>query len=215
MTDKDKDEKTSIWTLPNRLSIIRILFIPVIIIFISTEDERFFFAACLLFIIAGITDGLDGYVARKMRLTSRLGLYLDPIADKLLVSSVLITLTYYKLVPLWVTIILVAREFLINGLRSYYAMEGIAIYPSFSGKLKTALQLIGISCILFNVPEKSAYNMCDYVEYIGLTCLDFNNSLRQIGLIIIYIALFFSIFSAVNYLKAIFKPSETMNSKKS
>jgi CDP-diacylglycerol---glycerol-3-phosphate 3-phosphatidyltransferase len=213
---KDKDEKTSIWTLPNRLSIVRILFIPVIIIFISTEDEWFFFAACLLFIIAGITDGLDGFVARKMQLTSKLGLYLDPIADKLLVSSVLITLTYYKLVPLWVTVILVAREFLINGLRSYYAMEGIAVYPSFSGKLKTALQLIGISCILFNVPEKSTYNMCDYVEYIGLTCLDFNNSLRQIGLIIIYIALFFSIFSAINYMKAIFKGTPQQgNSKKS
>jgi CDP-diacylglycerol--glycerol-3-phosphate 3-phosphatidyltransferase len=202
---KDKDEKTSIWTLPNRLSIVRILFIPVIIVFISTEDEKFFFAACLLFIVAGITDGLDGFVARKMRLTSKLGLYLDPIADKLLVSSVLITLTYYKFVPLWVTIILVAREFLINGLRSFYAMEGIAIYPSFSGKLKTALQLIGISCILFNVPEKSNYSMCDYLQYIGITCLDFNSSLRQIGLIIIYAALFFSIFSAIDYMKAIFK----------
>jgi CDP-diacylglycerol---glycerol-3-phosphate 3-phosphatidyltransferase len=202
---KDKDEKTSVWTLPNRLSIIRILFIPIIIVFIATDDERFFFAACLLFIIAGITDGLDGYVARKMHLTSKLGLYLDPIADKLLVSSVLITLTYYRLVPLWVTIILVAREFLINGLRSFYAMEGIAIYPSFSGKLKTALQIIGISCILFNVPEKSNYSMCDYLQYLGISCLDFNSSLRQIGLIIVYIALFFSIFSAIDYMKAIFK----------
>lgn len=91
MKDKD-DERTSVWTLPNRLSVVRILFIPIIIIFISTEDERFFFAACLLFIVAGITDGLDGFVARKMRLTSTLGLYLDPIADKLLVSSVLIDL---------------------------------------------------------------------------------------------------------------------------
>lgn len=203
---KDKDETTSVWTLPNRLSVVRILFIPIIIVFISTEDERFFFAACLLFIIAGITDGLDGFVARKMQLTTKLGLYLDPIADKLLVSSVLITLTYYRLVPLWVTVLLVGREFLINGLRSFYAMEGTAIYPSFTGKLKTTLQIIGISCILFNVPEKSNYSMCDYLQYLGISCLDFNSSLRQIGLIVIYIALFFSILSAVGYMKPLFRP---------
>ncbi len=214
MKDKD-DERTSVWTLPNRLSVVRILFIPIIIIFISTEDERFFFAACLLFIVAGITDGLDGFVARKMRLTSTLGLYLDPIADKLLVSSVLITLTYYKLVPLWVTLLLVGREFLINGLRSFSAMEGIAIYPSLSGKLKTTFQIVGISCILFNVPEKGNFSMCDYVQYLGISCLDFNSSLRQIGLIVIYIALFFSIFSAVDYLKAIFRPPRNNAPKES
>src|SRR4030042_4314454 len=132
---KARDEKMPIWTLPNRLSIIRILLIPVIIL---CMEKGFFFAAFFLFIFAGITDGLDGFIARKLNMTTKLGLYLDPIADKLLVSSVLITLTYYRLVPLWVTITLVGREFLINGLRSFYAMEGIAIYPSLSGKLKTA-----------------------------------------------------------------------------
>jgi CDP-diacylglycerol--glycerol-3-phosphate 3-phosphatidyltransferase len=202
---KDRDEKTSLWTLPNRLSIIRILFIPVIVYLITTEDEKYLFAACLLFIVAGITDGLDGYIARKMSLKSRLGLYLDPIADKLLVSSVLITLTYYRLVPLWVTVILVAREFLINGLRSFYAMEGIAIYPSFSGKLKTTFQILGIACILFKLPQKSSYSICDHLQILGLTCLDLNSALQEIGLVIIYIALGFSIFSAIKYISALFR----------
>jgi CDP-diacylglycerol---glycerol-3-phosphate 3-phosphatidyltransferase len=187
---KVRDEAASLWTLPNRLSILRILFIPVIVFFISTQEDGLLLASCLLFIIAGITDGLDGYLARKMNLTSKLGLYLDPIADKLLVSSVLITLTYYHQIPLWVTLILVGREFLINGLRAFYAMEGIAIYPSSSGKIKTALQLIGISCILFNI----AIDRIDDIVH-------------QIGLIIIYAALFFSIYSAVNYLTALFRPS--------
>jgi CDP-diacylglycerol--glycerol-3-phosphate 3-phosphatidyltransferase len=195
---KVKDETASIWTLPNKLSIIRILFIPLIIILIATQKERLLLASCLLFIIAGITDGLDGFMARKMSMTTKLGFYLDPIADKLLVSSVLITLTYYRLIPLWVTITLVGREFLINGLRSFYATEGTTIYPSRSGKLKTTLQIIGISCILFT----------NSLPQIG--------SLREIGTIIsmtiIYIALFFSIFSAVNYIAAIFKPSNTLNS---
>jgi len=187
---KVRDEAASLWTLPNRLSILRILFIPVIVFFISTQEDGLLLASCLLFIIAGITDGLDGYLARKMNLTSKLGLYLDPIADKLLVSSVLITLTYYHQIPLWVTLILVGREFLINGLRAFYAMEGIAIYPSSSGKIKTALQLIGISCVLFNI----ALERIDAIAH-------------QIGLIIIYAALFFSIYSAVNYLTALFRPS--------
>jgi CDP-diacylglycerol---glycerol-3-phosphate 3-phosphatidyltransferase len=186
---KVKDEKASLWTLPNRLSIIRILFVPLIIIFISTEEEELIFAACLLFIIAGITDGLDGYIARKMSLKTKLGLYLDPIADKLLVTSVLITLSYYRLVPLWITLILVGRELLINGLRSFYATEGIAIYPSFSGKLKTALQIIGITCMLF---YSSIFYKLDKI-------------IHQLGLIILYAALFFSIYSAVHYIIAIFR----------
>lgn len=189
---KVRDEAASLWTLPNRLSILRILFIPIIVLFIASREDGLLLASCLLFIMAGITDGLDGYLARKMSLTSRLGLYLDPIADKLLVTSVLITLTYYHQVPLWVTLILVGREFLINGLRAFYAMEGIAIYPSSFGKIKTALQLIGISCLLFNIA----------VEPI-------DRIIHQLGLAVIYGALFFSIYSAIKYLAALFKPQTT------
>ena len=116
-------------------------------------------------------------------MTSKLGLYLDPIADKLLVSSVLITLTYYHRIPLWITIILVCREFIINGLRSFYALEGITIYPSFTGKLKTTLQIVGISCILL---DRHLTNL--------------------IGLYVIYGSLFFSMYSAINYITAIFRP---------
>jgi CDP-diacylglycerol--glycerol-3-phosphate 3-phosphatidyltransferase len=184
---KAKDEKLPIWTLPNRLSVVRILFIPLIIL---CMEKGFPFSSFLLFLIAGITDGLDGFMARRLSMTTKLGLYLDPIADKLLVSSVLITLTYENLVPLWMTIILVCREFLINGLRSFYAMEGIAVYPSFTGKLKTMLQIIGIACILFDWGSGLLRN----------TLID------KIGLYILYIALFFSLYSAWYYIAAIFKP---------
>jgi CDP-diacylglycerol--glycerol-3-phosphate 3-phosphatidyltransferase len=188
---KVKDETAYLWTLPNRLSLIRILFIPVIIVFISTQEEGFILASCLLFIIAGITDGLDGFMARKLNMTSRLGLYLDPVADKLLVSSVLIALSYYRMVPLWVTIILIVREFLINGLRSFYAMEGTTIYPSIFGKLKTALQIIGISFILFffSFPHTGIFHRTGIMA----------------GMFILYGALFFSIFSATQYIVGVFK----------
>ncbi len=187
------DEKTHLWTLPNRLSLIRILSIPVIVFFISSEEEELVFASCLLFIVAGITDGLDGFIARRLNLTSRLGLYLDPLADKLLVSSVLITLTYYRFVPLWITILLVAREFLINGLRAFYAMEGIAVHPSFTGKVKTALQLIGISCILLNHSFKKPPLFPGPLEP---------------GMIIIYGALFFSLYSGSQYVSVLFRPAK-------
>jgi CDP-diacylglycerol---glycerol-3-phosphate 3-phosphatidyltransferase len=185
---KAKDEKLPIWTLPNRLSVIRILFIPIIIL---CMEKGFPFSSFLLFLFAGITDGLDGFMARRLSMTTKLGLYLDPIADKLLVSSVLITLTYENLVPLWMTIILVCREFLINGLRSFYAMEGIAVYPSFTGKLKTMLQIIGIACILFDWGS-------------GLLR---NTMIDKIGLYILYAALFFSLYSAWHYIAAIYKPT--------
>jgi CDP-diacylglycerol--glycerol-3-phosphate 3-phosphatidyltransferase len=184
---KVKDERLPIWTLPNRLSIIRIFFIPLIIVCMETG---FPFSAFLHFLIAGITDGLDGFMARRLSMTSKLGLYLDPIADKLLVSSVLITLTYENLVPLWVTILLVCREFLINGLRAFLAIEGIAVYPSFAGKLKTVLQIIGIACILFDFGSGSLRALID-----------------KIGLYILYGALFFSLYSAWHYIAAIFKPT--------
>lgn len=184
---KAKDERLPIWTLPNRLSIIRIFFIPLIIVCMETG---FPFSAFLLFLIAGITDGLDGFMARRLSMTSKLGLYLDPIADKLLVSSVLITLTYENLVPLWVTILLVCREFLINGLRAFLAIEGIAVYPSLAGKLKTVLQIIGIACILFDFGSGP-----------------FRIFIDKIGLYILYGALFFSLYSAWHYIAAIFKPT--------
>ncbi|MDD3846200.1 MAG: CDP-diacylglycerol--glycerol-3-phosphate 3-phosphatidyltransferase [Syntrophorhabdaceae bacterium] len=179
---KGKDEQLPLWTLPNRLCILRILFIPLIILFI---EKGLFYVAFVLFILAGITDGLDGFVARRFKLTSKLGLYLDPIADKLLVSSVLITLTYHNLVPLWVTILLVCREFVINGLRSFYALEGITIYPSFTGKLKTTLQIVAISFLLFKHPLA-----------------------QQVGMYVLYAALLFSMYSAIKYIAAIFKPKK-------
>jgi CDP-diacylglycerol---glycerol-3-phosphate 3-phosphatidyltransferase len=120
-----------------------------------------------------------------MRMKTRFGLYLDPIADKLLISSVLITLSCYGLVPLWLTLVIVSRELLINGLRSFYAVEGVTIYSSFAGKLKTTLQIVGISCVLYSP------------------------SLQTVGLIIIYGALFFSLFSAYKYVYAIFQGDAT------
>jgi CDP-diacylglycerol---glycerol-3-phosphate 3-phosphatidyltransferase len=179
---KIRDEKAAVWTLPNWLSLVRILAIPAIVYLISTQRPNFIRWSCILFILAGITDGLDGLIARRLDMKSKLGIYLDPIADKLLVSSVLIALSYYQLMPLWITIVLVSREFIINGLRSYFADEGVTLLPSAAGKLKTTFQIIGISFLLFD-------------PYF-----------RTIGMVVIYIALCLSLYSAFNYLYAVFRP---------
>jgi len=188
---KSGDEKTSVWTLPNRLSLVRIVFIPAIIYLISRQEKLALLLACILFVIAGITDGLDGLIARRMSMKSRFGLYLDPIADKLLVSCVLIALSSYRTgefgVPLWVTLIMVSREFLINGLRSFYAVGGDTLYSSFAGKLKTTLQIVGISCVLFSGSPYGAHFF------------------QTAGLVLIYVALFFSLYSAYRYVYGVFQ----------
>ena len=185
---KNRDETTSVWTLPNRLSLVRILFIPAILVLISRQNDQLRFVSCILFIIAGITDGLDGLIARRMSMKTKLGVYLDPIADKLLISTVLISLSCYRLVPLWITIVMVSREFVINGLRSFYAGEGVNIYPSLAGKLKTTLQIVGIACVLFSpTPE------------LGV-------AFQTPGLLVIYASLCLSLYSACRYIGAIFWP---------
>jgi len=186
-----KDEKTSIWTLPNRLSLLRILSIPVICFFISLQENRFFLLSFFFFVLAGITDGLDGFFARRLKLRSRFGVYIDPIADKMLVVSCLVTLSYYKVVPLWLTVLLVLREFLINGIRAFYAEEGITVYPTKSGKYKTAFQIIGISLLLLNRSfENPIISGSSYMEP---------------GLVALIIALILSIYSATKYLLGITK----------
>jgi CDP-diacylglycerol---glycerol-3-phosphate 3-phosphatidyltransferase len=188
---KIRDEKAAVWTLPNWLSLFRILFIPAIVYLVSTQKAGLLGWSCILFILAGITDGLDGLIARKMDMKSKLGIYLDPIADKLLVSSVLIALSYYHMLALWVTILLVCREFIINGLRSFYADEGITLLPSAAGKLKTTFQIVGISCLLFSPFSRGGADV-----------------FHTAGTLIIYIALCLSLYSAFDYIYAFFRTDD-------
>lgn len=146
----DRGKGIPIDTLPNRLSLMRILSVPIICILISLQDQRAFLFSFFLFSISGITDGLDGFLARRWKLKSRFGTLIDPIADKLLISGTLVTMSYYKMVPLWLTVAIVLREMMANGIRSIYASEGVTLESLRSGKLKTALEILGISLILLN-----------------------------------------------------------------
>ncbi len=174
--------------LPNRLTIFRILLIPVIIISLALQGTNVmlpyhYFLGHLagwFFVAASITDFLDGYIARKRKIVTVFGSFLDPIADKFLVVSSLIMLLALGRIPSLIVIVLVLREIYITALRLLAHERGIIVSVASMGKWKTALQMIGIPMLMINYP------------LLGLP-------LPTIGLIMMYITTFLSIYSATEY----------------
>jgi len=138
--------------LANKLTLLRIFLVPVFLIFITIKDipyGRLF--ALLIFILASITDKLDGYIARSRNQITRFGKFMDPLADKLLVTAALVSLVEFHIVPAWAAMIIIAREFAVTGLRSIAAAEGIVIAASAWGKAKTVTQIVAIILALVNL----------------------------------------------------------------
>ncbi|HSB68133.1 MAG TPA: CDP-alcohol phosphatidyltransferase family protein [Candidatus Methylomirabilis sp.] len=136
-------------TLANRLTILRILITPVITVLLLYRQTA---AALALFLLAGITDGLDGFVARSRKQKTTLGMVLDPVADKLLLTSAVVTLTILKELPRWFTIILVSRDVLLIGgsVILYMFLGKIATPPSRLGKTTTGFQLVTVLCAMLD-----------------------------------------------------------------
>ena len=148
--------------VPNTLTLIRVLLIPVFIFFLSFSVfdlpmEPRALIATAIFLIASITDWLDGWIARKYGLITKLGKLFDPIADKLLTSSALILLVELNRVPAWITIIIIGREFAVTGLRAAASTEGHVIPAYDGGKAKMVFQTIAITAFLLDMGFKSAY----------------------------------------------------------
>jgi len=174
--------------LPNRLTMARIILIPVfmalLLLKIPKGHELFphqDLVAAIIFILAAATDGLDGYIARKRNQVTNLGKFMDPLADKLLVSAALISLVQLGEVTAWVAWIILAREFAVTGLRAIAAVDRVVISASPLGKIKTVTQIIAITAILLH----------DWpLSLIGL----------HIGQPFLYVALFFTVISGLDYL---------------
>ena len=132
-------------TVPNILTLIRILLLPFIVVLIV--KGKFYFAL-FLFVISAITDFLDGYIARKFKSITSLGMLLDPVADKLLTSSTLISLAYVKLCDPYSVIAIVGREEAVTGMRAIAASKGLVIPASKGGKIKTTLIMVSIVLLL-------------------------------------------------------------------
>ena len=138
--------------LPNTLTTIRmILIVPFVMIMQITPDGNGRFAALAIFIIASMTDFLDGYIARKNHLVTNFGKFMDPLADKLLVSAAMSCLVSMDRLPAWMVIIIISREFAISGFRLIAADNGIVIAASWWGKFKTVSQMIMIILLIANL----------------------------------------------------------------
>jgi CDP-diacylglycerol---glycerol-3-phosphate 3-phosphatidyltransferase len=143
--------------LPNSITLIRILSIPVLIWVLSTSrfssanGEKELLAAAL-FIAASITDGIDGYLARRRGQITTMGMLLDPLADKLLIAAAFITLVQFnpRLVPAWIAVVIIGREFLVSGLRSIAASEGFTIEASDLGKFKMVVQIFSVVAVILD-----------------------------------------------------------------
>ncbi|MCR4694016.1 MAG: CDP-diacylglycerol--glycerol-3-phosphate 3-phosphatidyltransferase [Pseudobutyrivibrio sp.] len=142
--------------LPNKLTMFRIILIPFFVFFllVGPDNQTFRLIADGIFIIASLTDLLDGKIARKYNLVTNFGKFMDPLADKLLVCSALICLISTGQLPAWFVIIIVAREFIISGFRLIAAENGLVIAANIFGKIKTVCQMFMIIVLVanFNVP---------------------------------------------------------------
>ncbi len=196
--------KRELTSIPNLLTQLRILIIPAVLIFIDNESPSRSFIAALLYSASAITDFVDGYLARKWKMESLLGKFLDPLADKLLVMATLVWMVPMGRIDVWLVVVLLAREFSINALRGVASSEGLVISARPMGKHKTALQMVGILCLIIHFPYPVISTQI-YVDF------------HQVGLYTIYMSLVFSVFSAIEYVglfaQAVQQPVDPSQSK--
>ena len=139
--------------LPNKLTILRVIMVPFFVAFLllTPSHADFKWIAFALFVVASLTDLLDGHIARKYHMITNFGKFMDPLADKLLVCSALICMIELDRLPAWIVIIIIAREFIISGFRLVASDNGIVIAASYWGKFKTVSQMIMVVLLLLNI----------------------------------------------------------------
>lgn len=160
--------------LPNKLTILRVCMIPffvAVLLWQGGESQILRVAADVIFIVASLTDLLDGKIARKYHLVTNFGKFMDPLADKLLVCSALICLIELGQIPAWVVIIIISREFIISGFRLVASDNGVVIAASYWGKFKTVFQMTAVILLILNLePLKLLANIVLWIA-VALTVI--------------------------------------------
>ena len=161
--------------LPNKLTTFRVILIPFFVFFLLAPYFEGYgnYIALVIFIVASLTDFLDGKIARKYNLVTNFGKFMDPLADKLLVCSALICLIALDRIPAWIVIVIISREFIISGFRLIAADNGVVIAASYWGKFKTTFQMITIIMLVLNlnVPFMNIINTVLIYISLGLTVI--------------------------------------------
>ncbi len=175
------------WNLPNILTGARIAAIPVLVLLLSFSGPVASYLGAICFMAAGATDFLDGFVARRQQQVSRVGKFMDPLADKLLVSAALIMLIPLGRVPAWMAFIIIGRELAVTGLRGLAAAEGIILAPDRWGKTKTLVQMAAITALILHYPH--------------------NLFFHRLGTLLLWVALVITVTSGAGYFMTFFRQS--------
>ncbi|WP_294385194.1 CDP-diacylglycerol--glycerol-3-phosphate 3-phosphatidyltransferase [uncultured Clostridium sp.] len=182
--------------LANKLTMIRIFLVPVFLVFITVKDIPYgSIIATIIFIIASLTDQLDGHIARSRNQITNFGKFMDPLADKLLVTAALVSLVELKLVAGWAVVVILAREFAVSGLRTLAASDGIVIAASWWGKIKTVTQMIAILLLLLKVNINTSVSAISFVSNNSFL----NSFFTYVPETIMYIAVLITIISGIDY----------------
>ncbi len=179
-------ENRRIINLPNAITVLRIGILPVLFLVLLEPGETLSLVIAILFILAALTDLLDGYVARRYNIVTRIGKLLDPIADKIIMSTAMVLLIPVGRIPAWVVALMIMRDFAVDGLRSMAAAEGHVIEASMLGKYKTFCQIIAVSALIIHYPI-------------------YGIDPSSIGTLFIYVALAISLWSGIDYFVRFYK----------
>ena len=167
--------------MPNVLTVLRILLVPVLVAALLSEGPQGDLLAAIVFAFASFTDALDGWIARRAKIESTFGKLMDPLADKLLVTSALVSLVSLDRLSAWVAMVIIARELAVTGLRSVAAERGVVIEASWLGKVKTALQIAAIFALIAFDPAPTWVDVLLYlaVAVTVISGLDYFFGLRK------------------------------------
>ncbi len=172
--------------LANKITLFRMLMTPLIVVLLYFEGPVFCFIAAIAFIIASFSDWVDGYIARRGNMVTSLGKFLDPLADKVLICSMLIMLVGLGWIPSWVAIVIVCRELMVTGLRAIAMDEGIVLAADTYGKVKTVLQGLALVPLLIHYPV-------------------FGMDLQPLAMVLLYASVVLAVFSGGNYVYGFYK----------
>ena len=182
----EKLNRQQILSLPNGVTILRIVAIPLILVLLFYMGRRYQLLTALLFFGAAVTDTFDGYLARRRGMVTTLGKFLDPLADKLLIVTALIALIPAREIPVWMVIVIVGREIAITGLRGIAVSQGIIISASALGKYKTVFEAASVFFLILN----GSYSFLSF---------------RPIGMFFLWVALGIAVVSGVDYFRKYLK----------
>jgi CDP-diacylglycerol--glycerol-3-phosphate 3-phosphatidyltransferase len=183
--------KKKIFNLPNSITLLRICVIPVLFLILLSPGRTLSLFIAIVFIIAALTDLIDGYIARRYGMVTKIGKFLDPIADKIIVSTAMILMIPIGHIPAWIVAIIIIRDIAVNGVRSIASSDDSVVSASKLGKLKTLSQNIALSALIIHYPL-------------------FGIDAHLVGIITLYIALFLTVWSGVDYILKFYRGT-TMN----